>query len=142
MRGLDKSLEAWESITNQDGVEFCLYTFPSGGKTVIVQDVGFQHYKIQLFPTAPNELSISIAAELSDHAPGRMANFTHDLSLLIGPDDCLQISDDGLLTVTVKQNGASTLNLQFGLTLQLSANYVVPMRNAIALARQLAKTFQ
>ncbi|WP_304350790.1 hypothetical protein [Comamonas testosteroni] len=142
MTALAESLEAWEPITSQDGVELCLYTFPGGGKTVIVQDVGCQHYKIQLFPTAPNELSISIAAELSDRSPGRMANFTHDLSLLIGPDDCLRISDDGLLTVMARQNGASTLNLQFGLTLQLSTSYVVPMRNAIALARQLANTFQ
>ena len=139
MTDLANIQEDWETVMEQDGVRLSVYTYPRGGKCVIVEDSDVEHYKIQLFPTAKDELSISIAAEVT---PGRLANFTYDLSLLIKPDDALHISDDGLLTVMARQQGAQSLNLCFGLTLQLTPSYVQPMRKAIELARSLANAFQ
>lgn len=134
--------EARITVMESDGVVLSVHTYPGGGKAVLIEDAGFEHYQIQLFPTGADELGISVSAEISDRTPGRMANFTHDLPLLIGPEDILQISNDGLLKAMSKQPGAASLKLHIGLTLQLDTSYVGPIRQGILLARQLAKSFK
>lgn len=133
--------EALDPAQHAAAVTMDVVSFPSGGKAVLIQGTFPQDFQIQLFPSASNELGISVAAEV-DPAAGRLVNLTHDLNLQLGPDDTLAISDAGLLTASAKQSGPKALNLHIGLSLQLPIECVACVRKGIKLARDLAESFQ
>lgn len=103
-----------------------------------VSDAGFKHYRITIGGQEDGTVTLSVSAEWSDKHPGQLASYTHDLSLRHAANDALAISDDGLLTAMVKHAGATAVDFRHGITMQLPADYVRPMRLVIAKAREVA----
>jgi len=105
------------------------------GRWFVVLDP--DHYRVRFFPDPESKtFSVGIDAEWSDDKPGALANYTP--SYETGDDLCqpgdATISDDGLLSVSVRQRGASHVVIRMGWTAQLPAEAVAPIRRAIALA--------
>lgn len=99
-----------------------------------------QHYRLTFHGSEDGYVSVSVQAEWSDDRPGQLANFTHDAPSYIAETDELVISDEGVLTAMVKQRGACHVNIRLGFVVHLTVEYVEPVRLAIRMVRELAKS--
>lgn len=138
----------WDKNNSPEGISAeLLYTsdeaivkievYPSGSKAVLIQDPKGRNYKIVLFAIDESHIGVSVSAAWSDSAPGELANFTRNITLACDGNDDLSISELGVLSVMARQETASHLNLQMGLSLQLSKDAVPGVRLGIQSAKLL-----
>lgn len=133
----------WATFYEANGVLAYEFTPEHYDSYFVVSDIATtnaMHFSISFTPTRMGDVSVNVAARY-DTSSDRLASYTHDMQLYCGPEetgDVLDISDDGTLTVMIRETSAD-FRMSKGIILQLPKEYVPAVRLTIDKARKVAK---